>query len=330
MAEYWIGVDIGGTNIVCGAVNDEGRLLAMLKRPTPVDQGSDAVMDRVAVMVQEMLRANQLDIHSVAGAGIGTPGHVDPIAGKVLQASNLNWRDVPIAAGLSSRLEIPVFADNDVRMYVYGEAKVGAGKHFANVLGITIGTGLAAAFVYQGQLLHGSQFLAGEIGHIPMNEISYPCVCGLTGCLETMASGTGIVRQARDYLQAGHPTLLRQIPSEQIASEEVSKACDAGDRLAIDIMNRTGRLLGKGLAAAITLFSPDVLVIGGGVAAAGDRLLQPMKEAIRELVYEGYWSHLTISVARHPELAGVMGSAIFAKERLARSRSNIRCIPPLI
>lgn len=316
MPKLWAGVDIGGTNIVSGLLDDDGRLLAALKRPTEAARGSEAVMDRAADMIRELLRSEHADISSVAAAGVGAPGYVDPVTGTALRASNLNWSDVRVADGMSQRLSVPVFADNDVRMYVYGEAKAGAGQKYESVLGVTIGTGLAAAFVHQGKLFYGGRYKAGELGHVPMSEISYPCVCGLTGCLETVASGTGIVRQARNHLEARHRSLLQTVPAERLTPAEVSKAYDAGDRLAIEIMNRTGRLLGKGLAGAIALLSPEIVVIGGGVAAAGDRLIKPMKEAIRESVNEGQWSELTVSIAQNLEYSGIIGSVLFAKERL--------------
>ncbi len=316
MKRFLIGVDIGGTNIVCGLLNEEGRLLGTLKHPTEVSKGSEAVMDKVAGMIFQLLSSEQVDIRDVEAVGIGTPGYVDPVEGLSVYAGNLNWRDVPVAHGISNRVSLPVFVDNDVRMYVYGEAKVGAGKGFEHVLGITVGTGLAAAVVNQGRLYYGGHYMAGELGHIPMNEISYPCVCGLTGCLETIASATGIVRQVKDYLLAGRLSMLQDVPQDQLTAAEVSQAYDAGDKLAIEIMHRTGRLLGKGLVSAITLFSPEIVVIGGGVAAAGERFMKPMREEIRQSIYEGQWSHLTITTAVNPEYAGIIGSAMFAKERL--------------
>lgn len=316
MKRLLIGVDIGGTNIVCGLLDEEGRLLNTLKRPTETVRGFEFVMDKVAAMIFDLLSSEQVDIHNVAAVGIGTPGYVDPIKGVSMYAGNLNWRSMPVADEVSKRVSLPVYVDNDVRMYVYGEAKTGAGKGFQTVLGITVGTGLAAAVVHQGQLYYGGNYMAGEVGHIPMNEISYPCVCGLTGCLETIASATGMVRQVKDYLLAGRSSLLRDVPPDQMSAAEVSKAYDAGDKLAIEIMNRTGRLLGKGLASAITLFSPEIVIIGGGVAAAGDRLLKPMREEIHRSIYEGLWSNLTIATAQHLEHAGIIGSAMYAKERL--------------
>jgi glucokinase len=316
MKELLIGVDIGGTNIVCGLIDEEGRLLSTLKRPTETYMGFEFIMDKVAEMIFDLLSSEKVDIHDVVAVGIGTPGYVDPIKGVTKYAGNLKWRNVPVAEEVSKRVSMPVYVDNDVRMYVYGEAKAGAGKGFQTILGITVGTGLAAAVVHQGQLYYGGNYMAGEVGHIPMNEISYPCVCGLTGCLETIASATGIVRQVKDYLQAGRSSLLQDVPPDQMSSAHVSKAYDAGDKLAIEIMNKTGRLLGKGLASAITLFSPEIVVIGGGVAAAGDRFMNPMREEIRRSIYEGQWSNLTITTAQHLEYAGIIGSAMFAKERL--------------
>ena len=312
---HYVGVDIGGTNIVCGLVGMDGRLIRTSKLPTEAHLGSEAVLKKVAIMIKGILMDENMSLEHIVAVGIGTPGLVDPIQGVTLFAGNLRWNEVPVARNLSVQLGVPVYVDNDVRMYVYGEALTGAGQGYRNVLGITLGTGLAAAVVNHGQLYYGAHYMAGELGHLPIDEIPYTCPCGLQGCLETVASGTGIARQAREALSKGISSLMHELDPGKPTAATVSRAYDLGDPLAIEIMNRTGRLLGRGLAYAITLYNPDRLVIGGGVASAGDRLLNPMREEIRKSVYSGYWNNLTIQVAQHLEFAGVIGSALSAKQR---------------
>jgi len=319
MSSYFIGMDIGGTNIVCGLVSSGGKLLNKIKQPTEARLGSAHVFDKISRMVDELLKSAQLQRQDVSAIGVGTPGFIDPLKGVTLFASNLHWTNVPTAEEISKRTGIPTFIDNDVRMYVYGEAVCGAAQGYEHVLGITIGTGLAAAVVNDGKLYYGGGFMAGELGHIPFPEIPYQCGCGLKGCLETVVSATGIARQAREQMAAGRSTILNEWlngqPADTITAADVSKAFDEGDSLAVEIMNHTGMLLGKGLAAAVTLYSPDIIVIGGGGALAGERLFAPMREQLQQSVYSGYWNRLTISAAQMIDDAGIVGSAMAAGQR---------------
>lgn len=313
-----IGVDVGGTNIVCGVVSAGGELIRKMKQPTEAARGSDYVLGKIAEMVRQAVRIEGLAMEDVECAGVGTPGLVDPSSGITVFAGNLGWSNVPVAAVLSRHLGIPVMVDNDVRMYVLGEAVRGAGRGFRHVLGLTVGTGLAAAFVEDGRLFYGSRSMAGELGHILFDDIPYACSCGMTGCLETVASATGLVRQALTRLRDGADSSLRSLlnadgsAAEALTAAAIAEAYDAGDSLAAEIMHNTGVLLGKGLAHAITLFSPDCVVIGGGVAAAGERLLRPMKEQVRRSVLPQYTANMAIVTAELPDDAGVIGSSIYA------------------
>lgn len=324
--EMLVGIDIGGTNTVCGLVTREGRLVAKLKQTTEAQLGSEHVMNKIAAMIKQLLSEAGMSLQSVAAAGVGTPGHVDPEQGIVIFAGNLNWRQVPIAAELGKKLGVPVFVDNDVRMYVYGEAMNGAAKGYDHVLGITLGTGLAAGMINKGRLYYGGQFMAGEIGHIHIGDTPpYLCGCGMTGCLETVVSATGIARQARDLIRSGKESVLQQwyAPErmEDMTAHDVSKAYDSGDEVAAEVFNNTGGLLGKALSYAVTLLSPDIIVIGGGAAMAGEKLFKPMREQLQRFVFPGYWEKLTIATGLHLDEAGVIGSALFASRR---AESDIR------
>jgi glucokinase len=325
---YFIGVDVGGTNIVCGLVESGGRLLHKLKKTTEAHLGSDYVLGKIAQMIKELTYASAVDIHSISAVGIGTPGIVNPMKGITVFAGNLNWHDVKVAEQLGGMLGLPVFVDNDVRMYVYGEAKHGAAQGYDHVLGVTLGTGIAAAVVEKGELFYGGGFMAGELGHIVIDGVKYVCGCGMTGCLETVVSATGIARQVRERIQAGERSVILEwrAPHQlnEITAADVSQAYDAGDPLAVDVMNSTGRLLGKGLSYAVTLFSPDIIVIGGGAAMAGERLFQPMREQLKRSVFHAYWDKLAISPASMMDDAGVVGSAVNAENKISGGWSHDR------
>ncbi|WP_248927640.1 ROK family protein [Paenibacillus hamazuiensis] len=315
----YLGADIGGTNIVCGVVDGEGNLLAADKLPTEAAGGFASVVGRLAEAAKRLLAA--LPQYTCVAAGVGVPGFVDHERGIVVKAVNLGWDDMPLADELGRQLGVPVRINNDVRMYIYGEATAGAGRGRRFVLGVTLGTGIAAATVNEGRLHYGSGSRAGELGHFGMPGIPYRCVCGLTGCLETVASATGIARQARDAIAAGERTVLADwFPGERAAeltAADVSRAFDAGDETARRILRHTGTMLAQGLAPAISLISPDMLVLGGGASKAGERLFAPMREELTRIVHPMFMSGLKIEVAKHLDDAGIIGSALYAREQTA-------------
>lgn len=319
---HYIGVDIGGTNIVCGLLDESLNLLAKLKKPTGAANGADYVLGLIASMIDELLAGQNLTRAELGAVGMGTPGFVDPERGVSLLSANLKWKDVPVSDKLGERLGgIPVFIDNDVRMYTYGEAARGAGRGYGHVMGVTLGTGIAAAMVNRGELYYGSGFLAGELGHVPFEGEQALCGCGMRGCLETIASATGIARIARERLERGDESVLADwFPSERrrdMTAADISRAYDEGDALAKEVLAFVGRSLAKGLAWAITLWSPDVVVIGGGAANAGERLLAPMREALMPLILPMFRERIVIKLAEMNDDAGVVGSAAFAKARAA-------------
>ncbi|MGZ9583946.1 ROK family protein [Paenibacillus marinisediminis] len=316
---YMIGMDLGGTNLVCGLVTEDYKLIDKLKAPTEAHLGSDYVLSKMAKLIDEILKKAGISREDVIGVGAGCPGFVDPERGVTIFASNLKWNNVEVSRILGEKTGLPVFIDNDVKMYVFGEAMSGAGRGAGVVHGVTIGTGLAAATVVNGELYYGSGFMAGELGHVTIDGESTPCGCGLTGCLETVVSATGITRQAREALEAGRESVLREAYDKgELSSAHVSAAYDQGDALAIEIMHYTGKVLGKGLAYSISLLSPDVIVIGGGGSLAGERLFGSVRETLKNSVYHGYLERLTIKQGELVDDGGVIGSAAFAKSRVEK------------
>jgi glucokinase len=320
-----IGIDVGGTNIVCGLLDLEGNLLDTIKEPTEASKGTDLIIEKIQKMIEQILSRRNISLDKVLCIGVGTPGLVDPIKGISIFAANLNWQNIPLAEKLNNLMHIPVFIDNDVRMYVLGEALMGAGQGYEQVLGITVGTGLAAASVQQGRLFYGGGYLAGELGHIRIEGIHQKCNCGMTGCLEILVSAPGMVRQVHARIAEGNDSILSRWHTDLsfITSAEISKAFDAGDLVATQVFNHTGKLLARGLACAIPLFSPDVVVIGGGVALAGERLLAPLRNELEKLLLPMYVERIKILTATHNDHAGVIGSALYAMQRLEQLKKSI-------
>ena len=320
----YAGIDVGGTNIVCGLIDAAGRLLGTVKRPTAGERGGDALVARIAEMVDELLAAHGGDRGALCAAGIGMPGFLDPHRGIVRFAANLNVRDYPLAARLRGKLGVPACIDNDVRMYMYGEAVCGAAAGYDHVLGVAIGTGMAGALVTRGELHYGARYLAGEIGHAVVEGNSYACGCGMIGCLETIVSAGGIVRQARDRMAAHKSVLADWFPAagaySAMTSADVAKACELGDPVAVAVFERTAQALGAALAVPAMLTSPDMIVIGGGVAQAGEHLLAPLREALKQRVHPLCGERMLIAQAQLGDDAGVIGAALAAKQRSEQLR----------
>ncbi|WP_284640584.1 ROK family protein [Paenibacillus silviterrae] len=311
---YVIGFDIGGTNIVGGILNEKLELLQQKKISTEADKGLEHVINSLTQLVDRLLQSVDAGREELLAVGIGTPGLVDPVKGVVIFAGNLGWHHVPLAEKLQALLQVPVTIDNDVRMYGYGEKLKGAGQGAECMLAATLGTGIAATVIDKDAIFYGSGFMAGEMGHIPMPGESTTCVCGLTGCLETVASATGIERQVQEALDAGETSLLSELRQEhgRITAAMVSQAYDQGDALAVRVLTHTAHVLARGLSCVIPMISPDVIVLGGGVSLAGDRLFAPMREELSRLVYRGYLERLTIVPGQLIDTGGVIGSAALA------------------
>jgi len=314
---YAIGVDVGGTNIVCGLVDEDGNIVTQRKYPTAANEGHEAVLVKISKTIEQLIEETGISQEQFIAVGMGIPGLVDPVLGVSMRAVNLNWRDIPVAARLSELIGKPVYIDNDVRMYVYGEAVAGAGRGYNYVYGVTIGTGLASAFVQHSSLHHGHRYMSGEIGHVPVEHVDFPCNCGRIGCLETIVSATGIARQARSRIEKGEASVLKEwFPDPaDISASAVSRASDAGDVLAQDVLAQTGKTFARALAWAVPLLSPDAIVIGGGGALAGEALFAPIRQELDSLLLQDYIGQFVIKPAELNDHAGIIGSALWALKR---------------
>ncbi|WP_090639757.1 ROK family protein [Paenibacillus sp. UNC496MF] len=284
MNQVHIGVDIGGTNTAIGLFDQELALRAKRSfvtslphypgktdRPIPF---LDELAERIFRLIGEHAPGAKL-----AAVGMGVPGRVDPVNGIALAASNLAWANVPVAAEMSERLGVPVYIDNDVRIFMLGEAMAGAAKGSGSVIGVTLGTGMAAAVMVDGKMWEGHRGFAGELGHDQVPGYHARCNCGGYGCLETIASATGIARLGAEAAANGRIPLLHS-PDGRITARDVYLAAMAGDSAAADIFRFVGATLGSKLTTAVYLLNPEMIIVGGGAAAAGELLLGPLREAI--------------------------------------------------
>ena len=284
---YVIGLDLGGTNSVFGIVDQRGDIKATTAIKT---QGYDKVEDYVAASVDALqIIIDQVGgIETIKAMGIGAPNG-NYYNGTIEFAPNLAWAHdgiVPLAQLFSDKLGIPVALTNDANAAAIGEMTYGVARGMKNFIMITLGTGVGSGIVVNGQLLYGHDGFAGELGHVIMRrENGRPCGCGRTGCLEAYCSATGVARTAREFLaNRQDPSLLRELDPENITSLDVSIAAGKGDALAKEIYEFTGHMLGEACADFAAFSSPEAFIFFGGMAKAGDLIMDPIKKSYDEHV----------------------------------------------
>ena len=288
---YVVGLDLGGTNSVFGIVDSRGDIKATTSIKT---QGYG---DNAEAYVDACVEALQLIIDQVGGIekikamGIGAP-NANYYNGTIEFAPNLEWGHngvVPLAKMFSDRLGIPVALTNDANAAAIGEMTYGVARGMKNFIVLTLGTGVGSGIVVNGQLVYGSDSFAGELGHVIVKENGRLCGCGRKGCLEAYCSATGVARSAREFLaNSDEPSLLRDIDPEKITSYDVSVAAGKGDKIANEIYQFTGKILGEACANFATFCSPEAFIFFGGLVKAGDLIMNPIKKAYDESVLKIY------------------------------------------
>ncbi|WP_130865041.1 ROK family glucokinase [Acidipropionibacterium timonense] len=312
-----IGVDIGGTKVAAGVVDEHGAILRRLQLPTP-STSPEAVEDAIVRSVEEL--SEGLPIVSV---GIGAAGWVDTEQALVRFSPHLAWRNEPLRDRLSSRITVPVLVDNDANAAAWAEYRFGAGRGSRVMTCITLGTGIGGALVINGRMFRGRYGMAGEFGHMTVVPGGHWCPCGNRGCWEQYASGNSLVRDAKALLAEGSAEargLLDYVPDgdpDHLVGPDVSRAAVHGDRTAIELIADVGTWLGRGMANLAAALDPDLFVIGGGVSAAGDLLLEPARAAYaRTLTGRGFRPVADIERARFGNDAGLIGAADLARHSI--------------
>ncbi len=314
---YIVGVDLGGTNIVAGAMSEDGaHHFGMRSIPTSAEQGAESVADRIAGLIEGVILDTmaQTDAHrrEFIGVGVGAPGPLDRERGVVIVAPNLGWRDFPLRDRITERLGLPATLDNDANCATVGEWWQGAARGGRNVVGMTIGTGIGGGLIIDGQLFHGSSDVAGEIGHTTIDLNGRHCKCGNYGCLEAYASGPAIATRAREVLvREESASILPSMVSgrlDTITAETVYDAAKKGDAVANEIVRDTARYLGAGVANLLNIFNADVVVIAGGVTQAGEALFGPLQAEVRRRAFRPAVEAARIVPGELPGTAGVVGA----------------------
>lgn len=314
MERYCFGADIGGTTVKLGFFTVEGDLLEKWQIPTRTEDNGKNILPDIAESVKNKINEKSLDSSSIIGLGMCVPGPVDD-NGVVYKAVNLGWDVFNVKDAMEELMEMPVRVANDANVAALGEMWKGSGSK--NMVMVTLGTGIGGGVIINGKIVSGFNGAGGEIGHIHINDDEDEvCGCGNRGCLEQYGSATGIARLANRRLAKDNaPSVIRD---QKIDAKVVFDAVKAGDKLAIEVAEEFGKILGKGLSIIADVVNPEVFVIGGGVSAAGDVLFEYIEKYFKEYVFHGA-KDTKFSLAKLTNDAGVYGAAKLIIDGVANS-----------
>ena len=312
-----LGIDIGGTKTMVAVADDCGEIVSQARIHTPREQGPDAVLSEIEFAGKLLLQEAELGREEVKAIGIGCGGPLDRRRGIILTAPNLpGWDDLPLAEYFEKSFGAPAYLDNDVNLAALGEARRGAGKGVDDLAYFNIGTGIGGGIIIGGKLYRGCGN-AGEFGHQIIEPKGPTCLCGKRGCLESLASGTSIARRAKEYLAVHWDSLIVRMAGtvDKVTAESVAQAAREGDELAQRIWRETGEYLGLGVANVVNILNPRRVVLGGGVIEAGDLILDPVRQTVRERAMTQLAEDVQIVPGALSDQAGIIGAICLAIER---------------
>ncbi len=312
-----IGIDIGGTNTKLGVISASGRIFHRRAILTEEAKGGKHLMEKLIAATRSLLADAKVDRNLLAGVGIGSPGLIDVTQGMVASCPGKipGWTGMEVAARMKKALAITTFIDGDVKVIARGEGWMGAGRGAKHFICFALGTGIGGGIVIDGKLQHGSSFSSCLVGHIVVDPHGPRCMCGNTGCLECYASGPSIAAAAISHIMRGVETSIRDLVQgdmTRIDASVVFAAAEKGDSVALEIVERAALYLGIAIVSAIHLLDPERIVIGGGVAQAGELLLAPVRKVVRERIWRRPGHEVEIVPSELGDDAGILGAAALA------------------
>ena len=314
---YYLGIDLGGTNIATGVVDQRYRIVARAKRKTSVPCKPLEICEQLAATVQEALGAAGLSVDDIPYVGVGTPGTVNRDSGVVEYSNNLFFENLELRKLLSDRLKKDVILENDANAVAFGEFRAGALKGARNAVAITLGTGIGSGIIIDGKIYAGSNFAGGEIGHTVIVAGGKLCTCGRRGCWEAYASATGLVAMTREAMRKDKSSLLWKIAGDpdQVDGRSAFEAVRAGDETGKKVVDQYLFYLSCGVANCINVFQPDILCIGGGISNEGEFLMEPLRKAVAAENYARNAERQTVLCkAQLGNDAGILGAALLGTE----------------
>ena len=310
MKNYVIGVDLGGTKISTALSTFDGNIISQTVVPTNASEGELPVLNRIISSINEVINGANITINEVEAIGIGSPGPLDAKKGLIITTPNLPFKNYNLVQPIKERFNVPVYLDNDANVAAIGEFMFGAGKGKENIVFFTVSTGVGGGAVLNGQAYRGNTSNALEIGHMTVAPDGPRCGCGNVGCLEAVASGTAIGKRGQEAVQTNVETSLKKY--DKITSYEVFVEAKNGDAVAKEIVDKAMNYLGIGVANAISIFDPEMVIIGGGVSKVGDILFDTVKSVVKTRCFKAMSESCEIVPAGLGTDAGVMGAVALA------------------
>jgi glucokinase len=331
-----LAIDLGGTKIIAAIVSDKGQVVAKEYGLTLADEGCEAVIKRILSTIDRLLSVENIAPSQLASISIAAAGAIDFDKGLVTSSPNLpGWHDVPLRDIVKEKYRVDTLLINDASAAALGEHHFGAGWRASNLILLTVGTGIGGGIIINDRLYNGPGGSAGEIGHMTIDVNGPRCSCGNVGCLETLASGTAVAKEAMKCINQGERSSLIEIVEgkiENITAEKVSVAAQAGDSLASKVISKAATYLGIGMVNLVNIFNPEMIIVGGGMAQMGDLLLNPARQVVRERAFQLPAQAVRIVPTQLGDNAGVLGAAIFAYQqkvkKLAHTSQSVFDKPP--
>lgn len=310
---YKLGIDLGGTNIVAGVVDQNYKIVATAKRKTNCPRPAEEIIDDMAAVSLEAIKSAGLSIEDVDAAGVGSPGCIDPENGVVCYSNNIAFYDVPMAKMLKERTGIDFYLENDANAAAYGEFVAGAGKGTKNFIMITLGTGVGGGIIVDGKIYSGSNYAGGELGHTVIQMNGEICTCGRLGCWEAYASATALIRQSKQAMIKYPDSIMWKLCNNDINAVNGVTAFDAmrkGDTAGKMVVDKYVEYIAVGIANNMNIFQPEVIAIGGGISKEGDNLIKPISNIVAGENYARLIEKkAVIKTAQLGNDAGIIGAA---------------------
>ena len=317
--KYYVGIDLGGTNIVAGVVDENYNIISKASTKTNCPRPEKEIADDMAKMALQAVKNANLGISDIEWIGIGTPGIANSATGIIERANNLGFVNTPMVKYIKETIDKPVFIENDANAAAYGEFVAGAAKEARNAICVTLGTGVGAGIIIDGKIYSGSNYAGAEIGHTVIEVDGAECSCGRKGCFEAYSSATGLIRMSKEAMEKNPDSIMNKMAQEKggkVTARTSFDAMRAGDKSAKEVVDKYIKYLAAGITNTINIFQPDILCIGGGVCNEGDPLLLPVKALVEnEDFAKNSEKRTEIVIAKLGNDAGIIGAAFLGNAK---------------
>lgn len=314
--KYYLGIDLGGTNIAAGVVDEEYKIIAKAKTSTLRHRTAEEIVNSMADVAREAVKEADLSLEDIESIGVGSPGTVDSDRGIIVYANNIGFLNTPVGDMLFEKLGRPVYVENDANAAAYGEFVAGSAKDANSAVCITLGTGVGGGIIIDGKIYSGFNYAGAELGHTVIEVDGAECTCGRRGCFEAYSSATGLIRMTKEAMDAHPESKMHEMMGDHISGRLAFNAMRANDSAAAGVVEKYIKYLAAGITNVINIFQPEVLCIGGGVCNEGSALLDPLKKIISQEVYTRRSDKNTeIVIASLGNDAGIIGAAFLGRSK---------------